>query len=129
MNWSECTRYFWKKALEQEEKQGSQFKTTRQMKKWLRENIKVEALYKQTVTSKMKTAGTKKCGLCTAERRIIWKDFQDSTKSKKMLNKRSEIGQQCTCTTRFLRLITMAEKEGRADNSAGRMKMGKTGEG
>ena len=99
------------------------------MKEWLRKNIKVEVLYKQTVTSKMKTAGTKKCGLCTAEQRIIWRDFQDRTKSMKMLNKRSEIGQQCTCKTRFLRLITIAKEEGRADESAGRTKVGKTGEG
>ena len=99
------------------------------MKEWLRQNIKVELLYKQTVTSKLKTAGTKKCGLCAAERRIIWEDSHDSTKSKKMLNKRSEIGQRCSCTTRFLRLFTMAVKEGRADESAGRTKIGKTGEG
>ena len=71
LNWSEATRYLWKRALEQEKKQGYQFKTTGKMKEWLRKNIKVEMLYKQTVTSKMKTAGTKKCGLCTAERRII----------------------------------------------------------
>ena len=33
LNWSEITRYLWKKTLKQEEKQGSHFKTTGKMKK------------------------------------------------------------------------------------------------
>ena len=104
---TELTRYLWKQVEKREKEVDKRFKTTGEIYKWLRKNLEVDIVYTQSVTSKMKTAGTKKCSLCTAEKCKIWYDIHHPDKSKKLLNKKSELASRCNCKTRFLRLYTV----------------------
>ena len=52
----------------------------------------------------MKTAGKEYCSLCIAERVNIFCHMSDSKKSKKLMNKKSELTGKCSCNARFLRL-------------------------
>ena len=52
----------------------------------------------------MKTAGREHCSLCMVERVNIFCHINDSEKSKKLMNKRSELTGKCSCNARFLRL-------------------------
>jgi hypothetical protein len=92
---SELSKYIWSKA----EKQN--FKTVGALNIWIRSNLKVEIVHRSSVSSVMKTAGSKKCGLCMAERTTIYYDMHHVEKSKKLMNKKSEIYGKCTCTARF----------------------------
>ena len=74
---------------------------------WVRSNLKVSVLYKQSLSSRMKTAGTKNCSLCKQERMKIYYDMYDPNSPKLLLNKRAELQDRCTCTTSFLRLVNL----------------------
>ena len=56
---------------------------------WVRRNIKTSILYKQSVTSRMKTAGKKFCSICLAERVNIF-IAKHSEGSNRPTNKKSE---------------------------------------
>ena len=92
---SELSKYIWSKA----EKQN--FKTVGALNIWIRSNLKVEIVHRSSVSSVMKTAGSKKCGLCMAERTTIYYDMHHVEKAKKLMNKKSEIYGKCDCKARF----------------------------
>jgi len=107
---SELSRYIWSQA----EKQN--FKTVGALNIWVRNNLKVEIVHRSSVSSVMKTAGSKKCGLCMAERTSIYYDMYHVEKSKKLMNKKTEICGKCTYTTHFHWLSVKKDKMG-ADES------------
>ena len=100
---TELTRFLWKR-VENHEKSNGKFKGTGEMYSWIRKKVKTEILYEQSVTSRMKTAGKEYCSLCMAERVNIFCHMSDSEKSKKLMNKKSEMTGKCSCNARFLRL-------------------------
>ena len=82
---SELTRSLWKRVEEHERVNGS-FKDKEEMYARVRRNIKTSIVYKQSVTSRMKTAGKKFCSLCLAERVNIF-IAMNSEGSNKLMNK------------------------------------------
>ena len=112
---TELTRFLWKR-IEINEKECGKFKNIGEAYAWTRANLKTEILYEQSVTSKMRTAGKSYCSLCMAERINIFCHINDSKKSKKLMNKRSELTGKCSCNARFLRLYLKGE--GGADEAS-----------
>ena len=98
------TRYIWDKVEKQK------FETTGEMYIWVRNNLEVTIVHQGSVSSRMKTAGSKNCSLCMAERMTIYYDSNHKERSKYLMNKKSELYGRCSCTTRFHRLTT--EREG-----------------
>ena len=115
---STLTRYLWTQAEKQNSDKG--FESIDKMYKWVRKNLKVEILTKGNVSSRMKTARSKRCSLCLAERIYLYYELNhhDKERSKKLMNQKTEIYGKCTCTTRFLRLMTDNGKVG-ADEATG----------
>ena len=61
---------------------------------------KIEILHKGSVTSQLKSAGSKNCSLCMAEKvNIFYKMNKKGGKSNKLMKKRLEIYGSCTCKT------------------------------
>ena len=57
---SELTKFLWKQAETHEKSMGRLFSTENEMYQWVRSNLKISVLYKQSLSSRMKTSGTKK---------------------------------------------------------------------
>ena len=112
---TELTRFLWKR-IEINEIACGEFKNIGEAYAWTRANLKTKILYEQSITSKMRTAGKSYCSLCMAERINIFCHINDSKKSKKLMNKRSELTGKCSCNTRFLRLYLKGE--GGADEAS-----------
>ena len=88
-------KYTWSKAEKQD------FKTVGVLIAWIRSNLKVEIVHRSSVSSVLKTAESKKCGLCMAVRTTIYYDMHHVEKAKKLMNKKSKICGKCTCKARF----------------------------
>ena len=85
------------------------FSSKADMRKYLRENIEVEFLSRGNRISNMKTASTKNCTLCMAERVNLFCNFEKLRRNRghKTLNSRTELHAKCNFKTRFLRLYTV----------------------
>ena len=109
---SELTKLLWEEVEMHEKHVRKKFSKIDDMNKWVRSNLKVSVLYKQSLSSRMKTSGTKNCSLCKQERMHIYLNMNNPKKSKLLLNKRAELMTRCSCTTSFLRLVNLKWKEG-----------------
>ena len=56
VNQTEFTRFIWKK-VQKHEKATKEFKTNNEMCKWVRSNLKYEIIYKQSIHSRLASAG------------------------------------------------------------------------
>ena len=72
---------------------------SRQVRKFVYENIKLEILWKGSQISCNKSAATPKCSLCLQERRYISHYWNKNRLG--IMNSRSEIFSSCGCKTRF----------------------------
>ena len=70
---------------------------------WCRSHINVEVVYRASTIGLVKTAGTKMCRLCAAERMILGQSISNARRRTKILNLKSELRGNCTCKARFLR--------------------------
>jgi hypothetical protein len=70
---------------------------------WCRSHINVEVVYRASTIGLVKTAGTKMCCLCAAERMILGQSIPNARRRTKILNLKSELHGNCTCKARFLR--------------------------
>ena len=114
---SELTKFMWRQVEthEETEREGRLFETEGDVYKWVRSNLKISILYQQSLSSRMKTAGSKNCTLCKKEKLHIYYNMNHPTKGKKLLNKRPELMTPCNCTTSFLRLVDLFERKRGAD--------------
>ena len=69
---------------------------------WERHSIKTSIMHKQSVTSRMKTAGKKFCSPCLEERVNIF-IAMNSEGSNKLMNKKSEVTGACSYNAMFLK--------------------------
>jgi hypothetical protein len=76
--------------------------TKAEVAEWCCTHIKVNILWHSNTISLVKTAGTKVCKLCAAERMIIGQNFTNVHRQRKILNLKSELRCVCSCKTRFL---------------------------
>ena len=63
----------------------------------------MEVMYRASTIGLVKTAGTKMCRLCAAERMILGQNISNTRRRTKILNLKSELRGNCTCKARFLR--------------------------
>jgi len=114
---SEITKFMWKQVEthEETERKGRLFETECEMYSWVRSNLKFSIMYQQSLSSRMKTAGSKNCTLCKKEKLLIYYNMNHPTKGKKLLNKRPELMTPCNCTTSFLRLVDLFKRKRGAD--------------
>ena len=112
VNSTQFTRFIWKK-VQKHEKANQEFKTNLEMYSWVRSNLRYKVLYKQSINSRLASAGKKSCALCMRERMCIYmaKNDPNVEKRSKLVNKKSELKVRCTCTAKFLRL-TLERKVG-----------------
>ena len=95
---SQISRHMWAHCKDRN------FKTKDEMYVWIRSQWKVEILSSMSVTSAVKTAGTRYCQLCMQERIQIFSAMHDKKTQHKLINSKDEMYGHCTCKTRFLRL-------------------------
>jgi len=96
---SNLSRHMWSHAKDMN------FSSKSEMYQWIMRNWQIEIVYKGSIISAMKTAGTKNCSLCMKERvKIFHAMRKKKTLSQNLMNSRSEMYGSCSCKTRFLRL-------------------------
>jgi hypothetical protein len=78
------------------------FSSKAEVAAWCRSTIKVEILWRLNTIGLMSTAGSCSCRLCAVEHMLIRQNF-NSTRSKRLLNLKSELHGVCSCKMRFLR--------------------------
>ena len=94
------------------------FDTKKEMYTWIRSNWRVEIVYRGSVITNMKSAGTKNCNLCMQERiKLFYAFHKKKTPNNNLMNSRTEMYGKCTCKTRFLRLVAVGN--GGADEATG----------
>ena len=69
----------------------TQFKSILEVQEWCRSHISVDILWKSNTISLMNTARTKLCRPCAAEQMTIGHNFVYSERSKKIINRKTEI--------------------------------------
>ncbi len=79
------------------------FDTNAEVATWCQSNIQIEILWHSNMINLMKTASTKVCRLCAAERMIIGQNFYNAYQRTKMINLKSKIRGICNCKMRCLR--------------------------
>jgi hypothetical protein len=101
---SQLSRHTWSHVKDME------FESKKELNKWIRRNWKIEVLHKTSLISSMKTAGTKDCRLCMQEKINLFHAFRKKKYSKgNLLNSKTEMYGQCSCKTRFLRLVAVGD--------------------
>jgi hypothetical protein len=94
------------------------FDDKNEMYTWIRSNWHVEIVYRGSVITNMKSAGTKNCNLCMQERiKLFYAFHKKKTPNNNLMNSRTEMYGKCTCKTRFLRLVAVGN--GGADEATG----------
>ena len=84
------------------------FDDKNEMYAWIRSNWRVEIVYRGSVITNMKSAGTKNCNLCMQERiQLFYAFHKKKTPNNNLMNSRTEMYGKCTCKTRFLRLVAV----------------------
>jgi len=67
------------------------FDTKKEMYTWIRSNWRVEIVYRGSVITNMKSAGTKNCNLCMQERiKLLYAFHKKKTPNNNLMNSRTE---------------------------------------
>jgi hypothetical protein len=70
---------------------------------WCQSNLKIKIIWQSNPIALQKTASTRFCRLCAVERMIIGHNFTSPSRTRKIINLKSEMRGICSCKTRFLR--------------------------